>query len=84
MEAAIAASEVEPVMPAIHPNMATVYRQKVEQLAAALAHEDEELREAARSGLRGFIDEIVIPPGDALLGRSGRSRKDVGNSRRRA
>jgi hypothetical protein len=67
LEAAIAASETEPVLPTIHPHMATVYRQKVEQLAAALAHENEELREAARSGLRGFIDEIVIPPGDALL-----------------
>jgi hypothetical protein len=41
--------------------MATVYRQKVERLAAALAHEDEDQREAARSALRGFIDQIVIP-----------------------
>jgi len=31
------------------------------------AHEDEEQREAARSAVRGFIDQIVIPPGDALL-----------------
>jgi hypothetical protein len=26
-----------------------------------------ELRESARTTLRGFIDHIVIPPGDALL-----------------
>ena len=30
-------------------------------------HEDIELRESARSTLRGFIDRIVITPGDALL-----------------
>jgi hypothetical protein len=31
----------------------------------ALEHEDAELREKARQALRGFIDQIVIPPGDA-------------------
>ena len=36
-------------------------------LAAALEHEDIEQRESARTTLRGFIDQIVIPPGDALL-----------------
>lgn len=35
------------------------------QLAAALEHDDE--RDAARQTLRGFIDRIVIPPGDGLL-----------------
>ena len=55
------------MLPALHPHMATVYREKVERLAAALAHEDEDQREAARSALRGFIDQIVIPAGDGLL-----------------
>ena len=47
--------------------MASVFEQKIGQLAAALEHEDAELRETARQALRGFIDRIVIPPGDALL-----------------
>jgi hypothetical protein len=34
-------------------------------LAAGLEHED--LRPAARQALRGFLDKIVIPPGDELL-----------------
>jgi hypothetical protein len=33
----------------------------------ALEHEDLETRESARSAIRGFIDRIVIPPGDELL-----------------
>ena len=36
-------------------------------LATALEHDDLEQRESARTTLRGFIDHIVIPPGDALL-----------------
>ena len=36
-------------------------------LAAALEHEDDEQRETAREALRGFIDRIVIPPGDGML-----------------
>lgn len=67
LEASIAASDAEPVLPALHPHMATVYREKVERLAAALAHEDEGHREAARSALRGFIDRIEIPAGDGAL-----------------
>jgi hypothetical protein len=35
------------------------------QLAAALEHDAE--HDAARQMLRGFIDRIVIPPGDGLL-----------------
>ncbi len=53
--------------PLLHPSMADVYRAKVHDLAAALQHEDEEQREQARAALRGFIDRIVIPPGDDLL-----------------
>jgi hypothetical protein len=47
--------------------MARVFEQKIEQLAAALEHEDAGVREMARQALRGFIDRIVIPPGDAVL-----------------
>ena len=64
LEAVIAAGKPTP---ALHPNMAHVFEQKIQQLAAALEHEDAELRETARQALRGFIDRIVIPPGDALL-----------------
>jgi hypothetical protein len=67
LEATIAASAAEPALPELHPHMATVYREKVERLAAALSHEDEGMREAARSTVRGLITAIVIPPGDALL-----------------
>ena len=67
LEAVIAAGKAEPAPPALHPNMARVFEQKIEQLAAALEHEDAELRETARQALRGFIDRIVIPPGDELL-----------------
>ncbi|MEX2272564.1 MAG: recombinase family protein [Vicinamibacterales bacterium] len=67
LEAEIASTAAEPVFPALHPNMATIYRQKVEQLAAALDHPDEGHRAAARDTLRGFITAIVIPAGDGLL-----------------
>ncbi len=67
LEATIASAEAEPTLPALHPHMAVVYRQKVEALAAALSHEDDALRESARESLRGFITAIVIPPGDGLL-----------------
>ena len=67
LEAVIAAGKAEPPPPARHPNMARVFEQKIEQLAAALEHENAEFRETARQALRGFIDRIVIPPGDELL-----------------
>ncbi len=44
-----------------------MYREKVTSLAAALAHDDDTLRESAREALRGFITAIVIPPGNGLL-----------------
>ena len=53
--------------PFLHPSMSDTYRMKVEQLANALEHEDEQLREAAREALRGFVTAIVIPAGDGLL-----------------
>ncbi|MDA1186076.1 MAG: hypothetical protein O2930_15735, partial [Acidobacteria bacterium] len=34
-------------------------------LAAGLEHDEQ--RDAARQALRGFLDKIVIPPGDGLL-----------------
>lgn len=67
LQATISAAGSQTKPPALHPNMAHVFEQKIRGLAAALDHEDLELRESARSTLRGFIDRIVIPPGDALL-----------------
>jgi hypothetical protein len=52
LEAVIAAGKAEPPPPALHPNMARVFEQKIEQLAVALEHEDAELREKARQALR--------------------------------
>ena len=56
-----------PPVPALHPKMAEVCRQKATTLAAALQHHDDETRDAARRTLRGFIDKIIIPPGEGLL-----------------
>ena len=67
LQVMVAADEAEPSLPALHPKMADVFRQKTIQLAAALEHEDEEQRESARQLLRGFIDRIVIPPDNGLL-----------------
>ena len=55
----------EPPLPALHPRMADVFRQKATALAAGLEHGAQ--RDAARQVLRGFLDKIVIPPGDGLL-----------------
>ena len=41
-----------------------------------------EQREAARQTLRGFIDRIVIPPGDGLLAGGRESRGDADSRRR--
>ena len=46
--------------PLLHPNMADLYRQKVTELAAALAHE--ESRVGAAEALRGLIDCITLTP----------------------
>jgi hypothetical protein len=45
--------------------MAEVFRQKATTLAAGLENDGQ--RDAARQALRGFLDKIVIPPGDGLL-----------------
>jgi site-specific DNA recombinase len=52
-------------LPTLHPHMAEVFRQKATTLAAGLEHEEQ--RDAARQALRGFLDKIVIPPGEGLL-----------------
>jgi site-specific DNA recombinase len=46
--------------PLLHPSMADLYRNKVEELAAALQREDTRLE--ASEMLRGLIDSIVLMP----------------------
>lgn len=65
LEAAIAAGAIDPPKPALHPQMAVVFREKAEALAAALEHDAQD--DGARLALRGFVEQIVIPPGDELL-----------------
>jgi hypothetical protein len=65
LKALIALPEKDPPLPALDAYMAEVFRQKATLLAAALEHDAE--RDAARQALRGFIERIVIPPGDQLL-----------------
>jgi hypothetical protein len=65
LTAAIAAAEMDPPMPALHPNRAEVFREKSATLAAGLEHDDQ--RDHARQALRNFVDKIVIPPGGGLL-----------------
>ena len=55
----------EPPLPALHPELPKVFRQKAMTLAAGLEHDEQ--RDAARQALRGFLEKIVIPPGDGLL-----------------
>jgi hypothetical protein len=55
----------DPPPPALHPNIAEVFRQKATTLAAGLEHDDQ--RDAAREALRGFVEKIVIPSGDGPL-----------------
>ena len=64
-KAALTIALAEPPLPALHPQMAEVFRQKATTLAAGLEHDEQ--RDAARQALRGFLDKIVIPPGDGLL-----------------
>jgi site-specific DNA recombinase len=64
-KAALTTALAEPPLPALHPQMADVFRQKATTLAAGLEHDEQ--RDAARRALRGFLEKIVIPPGDGLL-----------------
>ena len=49
-------------IPDIHPNIAIVYRRKVERLAEALA--DPRDRDEAAGAIRGQIERIVLTPGE--------------------
>ena len=48
-------------IPDIHPNVAGIYRRKVERLAAALQHPQE--RDEAAEAIRALIDHITLTPG---------------------
>src|SRR5262249_5135009 len=50
----------------LHPNLAEIYRRKVENLRGALGRED--AREEAVAILRGLIDQIRLEPVDGQLG----------------
>ncbi len=80
LKAVIASADEDVPMPALHPHMAEVFRQKATLLAAALEHDVE--RDAARHALRGFIDRIEIPA-DGLLQVVGKSWRDADRSQRR-
>ena len=64
-KAALKVASGETPLPALHPQMAEVFRQKTTALAAGLEHDEQ--RDAARQALRGFVEKIVIPTGDGLL-----------------
>jgi len=64
-KAALTIALSEPPLPALHPHMAEVFRQRATTLVAALEHDAQ--RDAARQALRGFLDKIVIPPGEEPL-----------------
>jgi site-specific DNA recombinase len=61
----LAAADDPSPPPALHPQMAEVFRQKTMQLVAGLEHQGE--HDTARQALRGFLEKIVIPPGNGLL-----------------
>ena len=48
-------------LPDIHPNVAGIYRRKVERLAEALKHPQE--RDEAAAAIRGLIERITLSPG---------------------
>jgi hypothetical protein len=58
----IVAAGTPELLPALHPNLAQVYRQKVERLEEALR--DPFVSAAAVEALRSLIDAIVVHPGD--------------------
>jgi hypothetical protein len=74
---AIANTETEPALPALHPRMAEVFRRKTEELASALEHQDQDQRASARQALRGLIDQIVIPQAKAPAASYRESGRDV-------
>ena len=73
-------------LPDIHPNIAIVYRRKVERLAEAMA--DPRDRDEAADAIRGLIERIVLTPGEkrgqmdaALHGDLGTILEWAGNGR---
>ena len=62
LKAEIAAAGTPEPLPALHPNLAQVYRQKVERLEQAL--HDPSVSAAAVEALRSLIDAIVVHPGE--------------------
>ncbi len=56
-----AAGTPEPI-PALHPNLAQVYREKVERLEQAL--QDPLVSAAAVEALRSLVDAVVVYPGE--------------------
>lgn len=59
LEAKLAEPMIDP--PDLHPNMAELYRRKVERLSDALSQPEE--RDEAAQALRALIKEIVLTPG---------------------
>ena len=58
----IVAAGTPEVLPALHPNLAQIYRQRVERLEEAL--HDPVVSAAAVEALRSLIDAIVVYPGE--------------------
>jgi hypothetical protein len=54
-------------LPDIHPNIAEVYRRKIERLSEALGHPDDAIE--AAGALREIINRIVITPGKITHGK---------------
>ena len=48
--------------PDIHPNVAEIYRRRMQHLAAAL--DDPEVRAEAAEAIRSAVEEVVLMPGD--------------------
>lgn len=61
----LSAALTELPVPAMHPNMATLFRRKVATLADGLEHAEN--RDQARQALRGLLHSIVIPAGNGVL-----------------
>ena len=57
----MAKANVEPEAPALHPNLAEMYKRKIADLEAAL--NDPSTKTEAAQLLRGLVDAIVIHPG---------------------
>ncbi len=81
LKAFIASADDDPPLPALHPYMAEVFRQKATLLAAALENDAE--RDAARQALRGFIERIEVPADEGLLAGRGMFWRDADRSQSR-